>query len=73
MCKAWIAEPHDVCPCDRVTVLQGSVDAHRMLGDHYYYGWGRPVDYTQAVRQYQLAADAVPPNGPNAQSMFNLG
>lgn len=48
---------------------QGDSDAHRIVGDYYYYGVnGSPPDYGKAVEQYRLAGDLR-----NARALFDLG
>jgi len=47
---------------------QGYSSARVRLGDYYYYGWGTPVDYSNAAAQYRQASEAQ----RNPQAMFNL-
>ncbi len=50
------------------SATQGYSNARVRLGDYYYYGWGTPVDYSNAAAQYRQASEAQ----RNPQAMFNL-
>ena len=41
----------------RKAVELGDADAQSNLGARYYYGWGVPQDYAEAVKWYRKAAD----------------
>jgi len=47
---------------------QGYSNARVRLGDYYYYGWGTPIDYSNAAAQYRQASE----HQRNPQAMFNL-
>ncbi|XP_022710368.1 protein sel-1 homolog 1-like [Varroa jacobsoni] len=50
---------------------QGSPAARLKLGDAYFYGYGVPADYNEALQYYRLAGEDN--FRPSAQALFNLG